>query len=185
MRLITRSDGHVLDHVYLFGDGPVSTTTHLEVRIQKQVSHGFNQYLILLTSTRHDLQRFSDRWHDPENMLQNIFTMKVHIIYVTVIIMQCRLIIIHSHYLQGLANPVSDLTLKEMPPLDQPSEAVVPSGGTSRRMCVYCLSEVAMCAFIPCGHRVACIVCEEEVRRRHVPECPECRHDVEGFCRIY
>ena len=89
-------------------------------------------------------------------------------------------------FLQGFADPVSDLILKEMPPpLDQPSEATVPSGSTNGGICLYCLSEAATCAFVPCGHLVACLVCEEEVRSRQISQCPLCRQQVEGFYRIY
>src|SRR6056297_717291 len=54
---------------------------HADVKLRKQVSHGFNQHWILITSTRHNLERFSDLCRDPEQVLQTLFTMKVHIIF--------------------------------------------------------------------------------------------------------
>jgi hypothetical protein len=56
--------------------------------------------------------------------------------------------------------------------------------------CVVCLSAPPQGAFLPCGHRHACLECGEHVMRRAAqqrttPRCPCCNTAATHFVRIY
>ena len=49
------------------------------------------------------------------------------------------------------------------------------------KKCVVCLTRGVECAFVPCGHLVACAVCSANVR----DVCPICRAPIAMAMKVY
>lgn len=51
--------------------------------------------------------------------------------------------------------------------------------------CVVCLAELAVLAFVPCGHRCVCPACAERLPMEARRRCPQCRGEADALIRIY
>jgi hypothetical protein len=50
------------------------------------------------------------------------------------------------------------------------------------KTCCLCITNVANCAFVPCGHMTVCITCSQQLVDKNTKKmlpCPQCREEVE------
>jgi hypothetical protein len=77
------------------------------------------------------------------------------------------------------------------PAMQQPQPAPPQPEAEAERECVICLDAPQQGAFLPCGHRVACLACGESelaaanATPARTPRCPCCRAVATHFARIY
>ncbi|CAG0899893.1 unnamed protein product [Darwinula stevensoni] len=81
--------------------------------------------------------------------------------------------ITYAYYLQlgpeGLCSFASDISFREILP-----------GAEDENLCKLCLEAELNCAFVDCGHMVACLPCAQMVRN-----CPICRKVITSRIRIF